>query len=500
MSLARVRNINTVRADYKGLAVWRWSRKNLAHVPDQGYQKIKRFLERVGAEENITRIKAPKGFLTRIARKKLDLGTVTETDIRASLKPRSLFRGKVLDLSRLQLAKRGPIRVMRDIIGSWLILKFPRLRKEKYDFCFMVHPRTYSDVLRGVPFLKIMPKSWVRWIVKNLPPFVLSEIIGLRDLNGRSMTGVLMTAAGWDREMFEADREGGEAKITDGVILARRLGIKFVGMAALLPWASRYGKCLEGIPEIQDVTITTGHPLAVVTISNNVRDLLKLHPKQDPLIAVLGAGGSTGSSTSQRLAMDGINNILLVDKVKKAPVYDLDELKLRLEELNPRASVETSVNLEDLRKADIIIVVSSARDVIVNSEHLRPGAIVLDDSQPRNVNPKMAEVRDDILIITVLAGLKGLMPNFVFDRHTPFTDASYTCMIDVALMAMTNTRQSSIGPATMEFVEKAERMVNGLIQKTGENPCKSVFCTYGRNIVPPEEIRRIAALSLQSDK
>ena len=559
-----LRNTTTVRKDFNAQAVWRWSRRNLAKLPSAQYESLQQKVTQIAPERNITRIIASQQFLSRVQAGKVDLTKLTDTDLRACVKPRTLFKGDALDLRLVNRVKRGPIQVISNIVGSLLLLKFPRLARKKYDYAFMVHPRDYKDVLRGVPFLKYIPERLGRALVKKLPPFKLSEIEGLTDVEGKPVKGALMTV-GWDREMFESDFRGREEKISDLVVLARRMGIKYVGFAALLPWASRYGKCAEGTiaqheilnilkdsrttwkelkdcffnpdetalrprtlklveatvrslvkerlvrnkliqilrwaaavrEETHDVTITTGHPFTVAIITSNLKEILRLHPKKDPLIAIVGAGGSTGSSCCRKFAQEGINNFLLLDRVKKTGVVGLDSLQAEMTAFNPAAKIRTSTDLADLIEADVTIVVSSARGTIVKSEFLKPGAIVIDDSQPRNVDPKIAEQRNDIMILTVLAQIQGVIPNFVFDKHTPLTGASFTCLGDVALRARTQTRVNATGPADLAGVKVVEEMVDEVKTKQHRDPLAPGFFTYNRKQFTPEEVRQIAALSLQ---
>jgi predicted amino acid dehydrogenase len=554
-----VRNPDSVRAHFPGISVWRWARRNLAKLSEPKYSEIREKIGQLG-QADVTRIIASRQGMLRI--RSLDLSMVSETDMRACVEPRTIFSGNVLDLDNLQRIKRGPIQVLGNILGGWLRLKFPNFKQKKYDFAFMVHPRTYADVLRGVPFLKYLPESWTRALVKRLPPFKLSDMTGLTDISGKPITGALM-CIGWDREMFEKDVRGREEKIADLVKLARNMGIKYVGFAALLPWASRYGQCLEGtvsraeiekifekekvswdqlaelfadpkehnpVPkpwdqieqkikalnasgaakeqlasifkwayrvgdELRGMTITTGHPFTVAIINSFVKKIVELHPKKDPLVAIIGAAGSTGSCCAVKLAKEGVNNFLLVDRVKSTGVTSLADLKSEIVAESSKAKVATSTDLGDIIKADIVIVVSSAAGTIVKSEYLKPGAIIVDDSQPRNVDPQVAKDRPDIRIVTVLAPIDGLIPNFYFDRHTPFTGACFTCAGDVSLRMRTHTPIGATGPAKMEAVEIIERMAEQTKAAIGFDPLRPVFYTYDRGNVSYDEITRIASLT-----
>jgi predicted amino acid dehydrogenase len=547
-----------------GVAVSPVSRRILACIPEPERNVIAEKAEQLARENNVTGLAVSEQFLRRIQAGKIDLNKVSETDWRAAVQPRSIAKGNVLDLDTLLAVKRGPAEVISNILGGWLRLLFPNFDQGKYDYAFMVHPRNYADVLRGVPFLKYIPDEWGRALVKRLPPFKLSDMTGIKAVDGKDLTGALV-CIGWDREMFESSPRWREMKIADMVKLIRNMGIKYAGFAALLPWASRYGQCLEGtvprseifrivgekeiawdrlkelfvnpdelnlVPkpltevkpliaalpvskgqkkklvalfswatgvknDLQEMVITTGHPFTVAIINSFVRKVVELHPKEDPLIAVVGAAGSTGSCVLKKLAAERLNNFLLIDRVKSAGVVDMDQLVQEMSGLNPALKADASTDLSRLQEADIVIVVSSAAGTIVGSEHLKPGAIVIDDSQPRNVDEKLAKQRPDIRIITVLAPIDGLIPNFYFDRHTPFTGACFTCAGDVSLRRRTNTPVRATGPAELDGVNIIEEMARQTRERIGFDPLRPVFYTYDRQVIPFAEIEQIAALTLK---
>ena len=554
-----VRNPDLVKKDFPGISVWPWSKRNLAKLSDPKYSEIRQRISQLDPGE-ITRISASKQFLLRISA--LDLSRVTETDVRACIQPRTFFPGNVLNLDNIQRVKRGPIQVLGNIIGGWLRLKFPR-KTPKYDYAFMVHPRNWTDVLGGAPFLKFLPKKWGVALVKRFPPFKLSNITGLKDENGKPLTGAIV-CIGWDLKMFESDLRGREQKIADMVKLVKNMGAKYAGFAGLLAWASRYGRCLEGTvsrkeiekiiegekvrweqlarlfenpadtnlkpkplaevkdavaqldlnrnkkrellalfqwadrvgQELNEMHVTTGHPFTVAILSSMVNKVIGLHPKKNPLVAIVGAAGSTGSCCCRQLAKDGVNNLLLVDREKSSGVTDLSLLSSEIAQLNRDATIKTSVNLEDLKQAEIIVVVSSSDEVLINAEHLKPGAIVIDDTQPRNVSPKIVEERKDIRVITVLAQIKGLIPNYSFDKHIPLTDVVFTCVGDIIARLLTRTTGGSTGPADMASVQRVMEMARQIEETRGFNPLEPIFTTYLRQFIPDDDLVNIARLTL----
>ncbi len=58
-----------------------------------------------------------------------------------------------------------------------------------------------------------------------------------------------------------------------------------------------------------------------------------------------------------------------------------------------------STNLADIKRADIVILLTSATDCLLHSHHLKKGVIILDDTQPRNTSSNLLLDRPDVTII-----------------------------------------------------------------------------------------------------
>jgi predicted amino acid dehydrogenase len=554
----RQREGSEVRDDFEGLVLSRRSVDCLTRFPEAPYVALRERLRALRSGLGFTHVSVPTTLLGRVLSGELDLDeTVSDTDLRACV-DRRLFGGRTLQLGALQRHRRSLGHTLGHILGAWWRLHVKARAPGHYDFAFMVHPRNYADIVRGIPLLRFVPERWARAFVKRLPPHKLADMNGLSNAEGRPMRGVLF-GLGWDREMYEQDVRGREERVAEMVHLATRMGIRHVGLGALLPWASRYGHCLDGslarseversglprevwadifqsiegvnlypkpLAEVErrlraadiapknakvlrrlirwahqvrarltQVTLTTGHPFTVSVIASLVRRIRELHPVEAPLVGIVGAAGSTGSCCALKLASDGATRLLLVDRAKSSGVTSLEQLREEILAVRREAEVTTTTELRDILAADILVVVSSASGTIISGEMLKPGAIVVDDSQPRNVDPEIAKTRDDICILTVLARVEGLNPNFRFDRHTPTTDACFTCAADVALRAMTRSSVSAVGPATMRSIESVEAMAGQMRDATGFRALEPVFFTHERRVVSEDELRRVAALS-----
>jgi predicted amino acid dehydrogenase len=110
--------------------------------------------------------------------------------------------------------------------------------------------------------------------------------------------------------------------------------------------------------------------------------------------AVIGATGSIGAVASQMLARS-VGRLLLVARTPET----LDALQARLRP-GSRADIAQGTDVKKaVREADVVLTVSSATDVLIEPDDLRPGAVVCDVARPRNVSRVVYERRNDVLVI-----------------------------------------------------------------------------------------------------
>jgi predicted amino acid dehydrogenase len=112
-----------------------------------------------------------------------------------------------------------------------------------------------------------------------------------------------------------------------------------------------------------------------------------------------------------------------------------------------------------VRKADVIITVTSSLDAIIEAEDLKPGAVVCDVSRPRDVSKEVAQKRSDVLIIeggvVEVPGDVNFNFNFGFPPKT-----AYACMAETMMLALEGRYESfTLGrELTVEQVEEISRI------------------------------------------
>ena len=96
--------------------------------------------------------------------------------------------------------------------------------------------------------------------------------------------------------------------------------------------------------------------------------------------------------------------MIMASEVRSMTLVARNECKL--EELASKIIYDTGLAVKitgnvkkALRTGDIIITVTSAIDTVIEPEDLKTGAVVCDVARPRDVSRRVAEVRDDVLVI-----------------------------------------------------------------------------------------------------
>jgi fatty aldehyde-generating acyl-ACP reductase len=102
------------------------------------------------------------------------------------------------------------------------------------------------------------------------------------------------------------------------------------------------------------------------------------------------------------------------------------------------------------------VLLTSSPDTLIGPQHLKPGAVILDDTQPRNTHPRLLEQRPDVMLIDgglvdvphmTYRGSVGLPPGMLF-----------ACMAETALLSLEGYSQHfSIGEPT--FAQAVQTLV-----------------------------------------
>ncbi|GBG57240.1 shikimate 5-dehydrogenase [Sporomusaceae bacterium FL31] len=295
-------------------------------------------------------------------------------------------------------------------------------------FAFILHPLTAKDFARKFPIAQNCSDGFLEGIMKYIPPIKVSHITGLESAQAQG-EGWFVACPLTSRQMMELPEAYVLKKIIKAGKMAEKLGAKIVGLGA---FTSIVGDAGVTIAKNLNIAVTTGNSYTVATALEGTREAARVMgiDLERANVLVLGATGSIGAACAQMLAQE-IRYLTLAAR-NEAKLEKIAEQILRSTGLAVRVTANTKAAI---KAADIIIAVTSAVDSIIEPEDLKPGAIVCDVSRPRNVSRRVAEMRNDVLVIE--GGVVEVPGDINFGLNFGFPDGTaYACMAETMILAL----------------------------------------------------------------
>lgn len=321
-------------------------------------------------------------------------------------------------------------------------------------FAFMIHPIELSDIYRKLKFMKKLPEGAVEGIVKRFPPLKISHITGVKsDYN--ETEGYFVACPLTTKQMLQLPEEYVIDKIIKTGKLAEKLGAKILGLGA---FTAVVGDAGITVAKNLNIPVTTGNSYTVATAIEGAKKASEIMGKniKDAQVLIIGAAGSIGNVCAQILAKDCRFLTLAGRHIQK-----LEKVADKILKDTGLSVMITSNVKKAIRKADVIITVTSSLDAIIEAEDLKPGAVVCDVSRPRDVSKEVAQKRNDVLIIeggvVEVPGDVDFNFNFGFPPKT-----SYACMAETMMLSLEGRFESfTLGrDLTVEQVEEISKIAN----------------------------------------
>ncbi len=299
------------------------------------------------------------------------------------------------------------------------------------SFAFIIHPiHPKRDVSRKYPLLgKFLTERQINFFSTFFPPVYISEIEGITSLaTGKEIQGWFLACPLTPTRMMELPEKTVYRKIIETGRLAEKLGAKTLGLGA---FTSVVGDGGITIAKELDIPVTTGDSY---TVSIAIEAIQKAAQRLDiPLsrasAAVVGATGAIGQVCALKLAAK-VSELILIGRRMPA----LEALREQIQSVTGLSNIHISTEVNDIKKAQLILTVTSAIDTIIHPEHLQSGSIICDVARPRDVSARVAAARDDVLVIDGgMVDIPGPV-NFNFDFGFP-PGKAYACMAET--MALT---------------------------------------------------------------
>lgn len=330
------------------------------------------------------------------------------------------------------------------MLKNFIISFFPKILIKcftKCDYAFIVHPRTINDLDDYISIFKILPPKVKKFICLHLPAIIFSKIEGLKDEYNKKKIGRIIVCP-LIAEQLMGNRQLAKKKIIKAAKLAEYLGANIISLGALTASLTNGG---VDVAEEINAGITNGYALTVLTVTSHALHATRVLDMNlsEVVLAVVGAAGSIGSNSAKILSFNNFRKIKLIDVDRK--INKLQDLKKELIKINHDNIIEVCDDISKIREADLIITATNLPDTIIRSEHLRPGAVIIDDAQPTDVAKEVYKNRKDVMV------LEGGVVNVPNIRCYPPLDLKekndvYSCLGEAIILSYLDwTKNYNIG-------------------------------------------------------
>jgi fatty aldehyde-generating acyl-ACP reductase len=327
------------------------------------------------------------------------------------------------------------------------------------NFGFVLHPMdARRDAARRYPIAKYLPGAIVEQLLARKGSIFVSDITGVRSDTGATTEGCFVGCPLTPRMMKRMPLEECYKRIVATVEMAAEHGAKVVGLGA---FTAVIGDGGITVAERSSVAVTTGNSYTVATAIEGALEaarVMAIRPCEAKL-AVVGATGSIGKTCAQIMVPQFAETVLIGrDRARTEAVIESFHFGPDI-----RIAATTDV-AEGLRDADVIITVTSAAEAIIHPHHLKTGAVVCDVARPRDVSRRVADKRNDVLVVE--GGVVSVPGDveFGFDFGFPPRTA-YACMCETMILAL-EERAESFTVGKDVSVEQVREM-SALAQKHG---------------------------------
>ncbi len=145
--------------------------------------------------------------------------------------------------------------------------------------------------------------------------------------------------------------------------------------------------------------------------------------------------------------------------------------------LGDRVHTTMSNDLASVAQADLVVLLTASADAVLGPEHLAPGAVVLDATQPRNTDPSLLTARPDVTVVD--GGVLDIPSLRLVGGDIGLPDGrAYACFAETALLALSGHRgHFAMGVPTLEQVDHTRALAASL-SHLGFRP--AVHTSFGR--------------------
>lgn len=261
------------------------------------------------------------------------------------------------------------------------------------------------------------------------------------DFNGTHGIGITIMIS--PEDIMQLSREIVHQHILDACLYAEnQLDADIIQLGGLTTSVTSGGVWIAEQKELNSF-VSHGDSYTAAVTCQTVLKSLQLRDKnpKDTTLAIVGAYGIIGEAVSQ----------ILVPQFKQSML--IGRRKEKLKELSSKVTGNFRTSLElDIKDADVVVTATSHPTALLNSEHLKKNAIVVDVSQPPNLSPEVCSKRQDILRVD--GGFVDSPTGF----NVPLMPQGkiFACIAEVIMQAMENETGNHVGSIDLNHLRKTE--------------------------------------------
>ena len=304
------------------------------------------------------------------------------------------------------------------------------------DFAFIIHPMNVEDIVSRVKGTRKLPPEFVEKWFARMPAFKYSEITGITSTaTGKTITGAFIGCPLTTEQMLNLPEHYVVQKIVKAGKVAEKTGAGLVGLGAMTSVVSDAGITIS---RQLSIPVTTGNSYTVAMAIEGTKDAAARMGIDiaEADVVVVGATGAIGEVCSQLISRECRYLTLIArDRTK------LDNLARKIMDETGQA-VKITDNLQKaLKRAQIVLTVTSSGGNIIQPEDLPPGCVVCDVARPRDVSRRVAKARKDVLVIEGgLVEVPGEVSTGLHMGYPP--NVTLACMAETMILAMENRLES----------------------------------------------------------
>ena len=242
--------------------------------------------------------------------------------------------------------------------------------------------RYASEIVQFLPLTRHLDPTTRQQLFAMMPPFIFESYAPTEDTE----RGIVVFSPVFPDMLMGGENFGNSKRIARDIVndtvgfVNRRYGVDFVGLGAMLPGVTRYGKTID----VEGVETTTGHAGTVWLLSETVKKVSSAVQERDGAtpesVSVLGAGSIGFAFAEYTLQNDENVSVNIYDTNEATLARVGHELKERFGD--SRVRIVDSANELALHSRVLVSAVTSRETTQNYDSELLEGLTIVEDSEP----------------------------------------------------------------------------------------------------------------------